>query len=78
MAAAISAFEFLATAKPPDVPAVCVLFGDEPLLKRESLALLREAVLSGDEDELSFTVVDGEKVELREVLDELATRSMLG
>jgi DNA polymerase III subunit delta len=74
----ISAFEFLA--KPPiaDVPPVCVLFGEEPLLKREALDRIRAAVLPEEDAELSLTKFDGREVELREVLDELATVSMFG
>src|SRR5262249_817478 len=74
----ISAFEFLA--KPPvtDVPPVCVLFGEEPLLKREALDRIRAAVLPDEDAELSLTKFDGREVELREVLDELATVSMFG
>src|SRR5262245_19112106 len=74
----ISAFEFLA--KPPitDVPPVCVLFGEEPLLKREALDRIRSAVLPEEDAELSLTKFDGREVELCEVLDELATVSMFG
>jgi DNA polymerase-3 subunit delta len=73
----ISAFEFLA--KPPaDVPPVCVLFGEEPLLKREALERIRAAVLPEEDADLSLTKFDGREVELREVLDELATVSMFG
>jgi DNA polymerase III subunit delta len=78
MADATSAFDFLARDKTPTVPAICVLFGDEPLLKGESLERLRASVLSGDDAEMSFTALDGNKAELREVLDELATMSMFG
>lgn len=74
----IAAIEFLSHAKPPDVPAVCVLFGDQPLLKRESLDRLQSAVLTGDDGELSLTKLDGNQAELRDVLDELAMRSMFG
>ncbi len=73
-----AAFEFLSKEKTPTVPAVCVLFGDEPLLKRESLERLRGAVLTGEDGELSLTVLDGKDLELREVLDELATVAMFG
>jgi DNA polymerase-3 subunit delta len=74
----ISAFEFLA--KPPitDVSSICVLFGEEPLLKREALERIRAAVLPEEDAELSLTKFDGRQVELREVLDELATVSMFG
>jgi DNA polymerase-3 subunit delta len=78
MADSIAAFDFLSRDRTPPVPAVCVLFGDEPLLKRESLSRLRAAVLTGDDGELSFTTLDGNQAELREVLDQLATMSMFG
>ncbi len=78
MADATSAFDFLSREKSPTVPAVCVLFGDEPLLRRESLERLRAAVLTGEDAEMSFTALDGDKTELREVLDDLATISMFG
>jgi DNA polymerase-3 subunit delta len=78
MADSTSAFEFLNQKKSPEVPAVCVLFGDDPLLKRESLERIRSAVLTGDDGELSLTTFDGEQVELRTVFDELATVSMFG
>jgi DNA polymerase-3 subunit delta len=74
----VPAFDFLSREQTPKVPAVCVLFGDEPLLKRESLDRIKQAVLTGDDAELSFTALDGEKTELREVLDEAATLSMFG
>jgi len=72
------AFDFLSRNQTPTVPAVCVLFGDEPLLKRESLERLRGAVLTGEDGELSFTTLDGNQAELRTVLDELATLAMFG
>jgi DNA polymerase-3 subunit delta len=74
----ISAFDFLA--KPPitEVPPVCVLFGEEPLLKREALERIRSVVLPEEDADLSLTKFDGREVELREVLDELATVSMFG
>src|SRR5262249_42885656 len=78
MADTISAFEFLREKKSACAPAVCVLFGDEPLLKRGSLQRLREAVLSGEDADLSIKTFNGNEVELREVLDELATVSMFG
>jgi DNA polymerase-3 subunit delta len=74
----LAAFDFLSRSQAPTVPPVCVLFGDEPLLKQESLDRLRSTVLTGDDAELSFTSLDGNQVELREVLDELATLAMFG
>src|SRR5262245_17645752 len=78
MVDSISAFDFLSRSEVPSVPPVCVLFGDEPLLKRESLDRLRAAVLTGDEGDLSLATFDGDRSELREVFDELATVSMFG
>lgn len=79
MADAPTAFEFLSRDPPTTVPPVCVLFGEEPLLKRESLERIRVASSTGDDDdELSLTRFDGKTVEAREVFDELATMSMFG
>ena len=39
--------------------AVCVVFGNEAFLRRQSLLKLREAVLGGDEADFSLTVFDG-------------------
>jgi len=74
----ISAFEFLAKSPLTNVPPVCVLFGDEPLLKREALDRIRSAELPEEDAELSLTKFDGREAELREALDELATVSMFG
>ncbi len=78
MAETISAFDFIARKPAEDVPPVCVLFGDEPWLKHEALERLRSAVLDSDQGDLSFTSYAGDSVELRDVLDELATVSMFG
>ena len=75
---ALSAFEFLARDKTPPIPPVCVLFGEEPLLKTESLQRIRAAVLDTDDGDLSFTVFQGDDIEPRELFDELATVSMFG
>ncbi|HEY2761228.1 MAG TPA: hypothetical protein VGI75_10800, partial [Pirellulales bacterium] len=72
------AFDFLSRPQSPTIPPVCVLFGDEPLLVYESLNKLRSVILTGDDSELSSTTFDGHKLELRTVLDELATVSMFG
>lgn len=74
----IHAFQFLAQKKAPEVAPVCVLFGDEPLLKQESLDRLRAAVLSGEDGDLSLAKFDGQETEARAVFDELATVSMFG
>ena len=75
---ALTAFDFLAQPKSPTVPPVCVLFGGEPLLVHESLDKFRSIILTGEDSELSSTTLDGEKTDLRTVLDDLATLSMFG
>lgn len=78
MAKSLHAVDFLA--QPANYPAkpVCVLFGDEPFLRRQSLLALRGQVLADDEGEFSFTAFEGRSAELRDVLEELATRAMFG
>ena len=77
MAAAkpLTAFEFLSDpGKHPPQP-VCVLYGDEPYLKRLAIMEIRQAVLGEDaaDAELSLSMLDGDETQLRDVLDELST-----
>jgi DNA polymerase-3 subunit delta len=74
----IHAFDFLSRKQAPAVSPVCVLFGDEPLLKLESLDRIRVAVLSGEDGDLSIAKFEGKQTEARAVFDELATISMFG
>jgi DNA polymerase III subunit delta len=63
--------------KPPaKIPPVCVLTGDEHLLKRQMIQLLRDAVTDGDD--FSVTTFDGDTAEVRDVVDELSTMAMFG
>jgi len=74
----LRAFDYLAAPdKHPPRP-VCVLFGDEPFLRRESLLQIRSAVLGCDDGDFSLSAFEGQKSELRDVLDELATVAMFG
>jgi len=74
----LHAFDYLADpAEHPPRP-VCVVFGDEPFLRRQSILRLREAVLGGDEGDFSLTGFEGPSAELRDVLEELATVAMFG
>jgi DNA polymerase-3 subunit delta len=57
---------------------VCVLFGDDPFLKRQTLSRLRHEVLGGGDADLSFLVFEGRNADLPDVLDELATVAMFG
>jgi DNA polymerase-3 subunit delta len=57
---------------------VCVVYGDDAYLKRESLRTLRRSVLGEDDGAFSLTVLDAKVAELRDIRDELSTRSMFG
>ncbi|HEX3659466.1 MAG TPA: DNA polymerase III subunit delta [Pirellulales bacterium] len=60
------------------VPAVVAVFGDEAFLKREVRQHVERAVLGGDDAEMSLTRLSGDKLELRDVLDELSTMALFG
>lgn len=74
MSGTVHAFDFLES--PQTSPAsVCVLFGDEPFLKRLVLRQLQSRVL-GEQDEAPFAQFEGKSAEWRDVVDELATVSL--
>lgn len=70
------AFDFL-KAPPADLPAVCVLHGDESFLKRLCLRSLQDT-LAGDDEDFLATQLDGNAVLWRDVSDELSTASLFG
>lgn len=57
---------------------ICVLFGDESFVKRQVLAAIKQAVLSGDDAEFSTSTFDGREAALVDVTDALATRALFG
>jgi DNA polymerase III subunit delta len=57
---------------------VCVLFGDEPFLKRQVLARVRRAVLGEGEADFSLATFAGPAALLPDVLEELGTLAMFG
>jgi DNA polymerase-3 subunit delta len=63
---------------PKEVRGSCALFGDEPFLKRQCLAVLRQTVLRGADAELSLATIDGERAAWRDVHDELAMLGLFG
>lgn len=77
MPTTLHAVEYLAAPGKHAPRPVCVVFGDEPFLKRHVLERLRQAVL-GDEGDLSYTVFDGRTCQWRDVLEELSTMAMFG
>jgi len=78
MAKALDALDYLAHPKKHPPAGVCVLFGDERFLKRQVLAGLKDAVLSGEDAEFSTSVFDGRSLELRDAMDALSTRALFG
>ena len=77
MSKALHAVDYLAAPDKHAPRPVCVVYGDEPFLKRHVLERLRQTVL-GSEGDLSYTVFDGVSAQLRDVLDELSTVAMFG
>jgi len=75
MSHTIHAFDFL-DSPPTQVAPCCVVFGDEPFLKRLVLRALRGHVL-GDAD-APYESFDGDAVQWRDVYDELATVALFG
>lgn len=78
-----TAFEFLATPDKFPVKPFCVLYGDEPLLARDSLAEIDGRVLAGEDAEFSRISFSGDKgtnpqLEWRTVVDELSTSALFG
>ena len=74
MAKSLHAIDYLA--KPAKYPAtpVCVVFGDEPFLRRLVLDALRDDVLSGDDSDFSLTTFDGPAVKLKNNVFNLNSR----
>lgn len=76
MSTPIHALEYLDN---PHLPAgVCVLYGDEPFLKRLVLRYLRKAVSGDEQNDVLWFSVDGDSAQWRDVADQLATVSLFG
>jgi DNA polymerase III subunit delta len=74
----VPAVDFLAEPQQHAPAAVCVLFGDEAFLHRQSLIAVRAAVFGNEEEDFSFTAFSGSDATLHDVLDELSTVAMFG
>jgi DNA polymerase III subunit delta len=72
------ALDYLANPAKFPAQAVCCVFGDDAYLKSEVLATIRTQVLGGDEESFSLSTFIGRDVQLRDVLDALATGSLFG
>jgi len=78
MAKPINALDYLSGSEEYPAQPVCVLFGDDSFLKRQSLVRLRREVLGGDDGDFSLSVFQGRSAVLPDVLGELTTVAMFG
>jgi DNA polymerase III subunit delta len=78
MSKPVEALDYLADAKKHPPRSICVLFGDEPFLKRQALQNLRAVVLAGADAEFAGSSLAGPTATLSGVLDELSTMAMFG
>ena len=78
MAKTLHAVDYLAQPGKYLAQPVCVVFGGDAFLRRQSLLKLREAVLGGEEADFSLSVFDGGEAQFRDVLGELGTVAMFG
>lgn len=76
MSHTVHVFDYLVQPAEYAPAGICVAFGDEPFLKRLAIDQLQKVVI-GEED-TPFATFDGETVEWRDVMDELATVSLFG
>ncbi|PHS00004.1 MAG: DNA polymerase III subunit delta [Blastopirellula sp.] len=76
MSNTLHAFEF-AQLKTPEIPGVCVLFGQESFLHRSTLEVLCQHLL-GDDEDVPFTRLEGKTAQWRDVIDEVGTMSLFG
>jgi DNA polymerase-3 subunit delta len=77
MSQRVHVFDFLESPQDHTAKSVCVLFGDEPFLKRLARMEIQRQVLGDDEDGFS-TSLDGSQAAWRDVVDELSTVSLFG
>lgn len=75
----IHAIEFLEAQEPDLSPtSICVVFGNEPFLKRHTLLRLRKLIAGEAEGGLASSILEGSEATISEVAAELATRSLFG
>ena len=75
----LSALAYLQTPEKYAPTAVCVVYGGDPFLNRETTSAIRHAVFGGEDDaELSLTVLDGKEAKPCDVFDALTAVSLFG
>ncbi len=78
MSHTVAALDYLAHPQKHAATPVCAVFGDEAFLRRLALVELRQQTLGDDDAEFSLTRLEGERAELRDVMDELSTVALFG
>ncbi len=61
-----------------EIPAVCLLYGDEPLLIEEALAQIRAKIIGRNEEPLSEEAYEGAEVDAARLLLSAQTQSLFG
>jgi len=74
----LHAIDYLAQPDKYPPKAVCVAYGDDLFLRRQVLRRVRDAVLKGDEGDLSLSTFEGRAAVFRDVVEELTTIAMFG
>lgn len=72
------ALAFIAGKPPAELPVICVAFGNESFLRSHVRTHIRQAVLPGEDDEFSLTVLPGKTTAWRDLADELHTVGLFG
>jgi DNA polymerase-3 subunit delta len=78
MPAILHAIDYLAAPQKHPPQPVCVVFGEEPFLKRQVLKVVRQRVLGSADADFSLSVFEGPSAQWAEVVEELSTVAMFG
>jgi DNA polymerase-3 subunit delta len=78
MSHTIHVFDYLAAAETHRPAAVCVVFGDDPFLKRQAITAFRLQILGSEETPVTSYDCQERMPEWRDVIDELSTNSLFG
>ena len=74
----LTALEYLLQPNRHILGAICVVFGDEAFLKRETLTTIRQQIGTSEDDEYSLSIYSGREVEWKDVRDSLTAVSLFG
>ncbi|HUE74224.1 MAG TPA: DNA polymerase III subunit delta [Pirellulaceae bacterium] len=78
MSHTLHALDYLAAPAKHPPAAVCVVFGDDPFLRRQALSALKAQALGGDDSPVTGYDCQERMPQWRDVIDELSTHSLFG